>query len=128
MSVTASPNTTGASWAKVYHQSAHKASFCDECGTLLQLPAVGRIMKCDLCGKSVDLNSQTGRVITTKSKPKKKLLEIDSDAQAATVNELCAACGHEEMFFRTAQLRSADEGQTVFYECCKCGHRETINT
>lgn len=32
----------------------------------------------------------------------------------------CDKCGNEEMYFWTLQLRSADEGSTVYYECVKC--------
>jgi DNA-directed RNA polymerase I subunit RPA12 len=45
----------------------------------------------------------------------------------ATVDEVCPKCGHEGMEFYTLQLRSADEGQTVFYECAECGHKYSQN-
>lgn len=32
----------------------------------------------------------------------------------------CSSCGHNLMSYAAIQLRSADEGQTVFYTCLKC--------
>ena len=51
-------------------------------------------------------------------------------AKRATVKEECPKCRHPFMEFYTMQLRSADEGQTVFYECpsAECGHKFSINT
>lgn len=48
-------------------------------------------------------------------------------AKKARVRETCPDCGSEHMYFYTMQLRSADEGQTVFYEC-DCGHKSRLNT
>lgn len=41
----------------------------------------------------------------------------------ASIQMACPECGNPEMTFYTVQLRSADEGSTVFYSCPKCGHK-----
>ena len=53
--------------------------------------------------------------------------EGDKKARA-TIKEACPKCGHPELEYYTMQLRSADEGQTVFYNCVKCGHTFNTNT
>jgi DNA-directed RNA polymerase I subunit RPA12 len=50
------------------------------------------------------------------------------NAERSLVAEQCERCKHPEMYYYTMQLRSADEGQTVFYECPKCAFKSSTNT
>lgn len=42
-------------------------------------------------------------------------------AERAKINMPCKKCDSKQMYYYTMQTRSADEGQTIFYECVKCG-------
>lgn len=46
--------------------------------------------------------------------------DSDDDADGPVVERQCPQCQNDKMSYATLQLRSADEGQTVFYTCTKC--------
>lgn len=60
-------------------------------------------------------------------KPKDEMEEKEAVRTRATVEERCPDCDHMGLEYYTMQLRSADEGQTVFYECLECGHKHSTN-
>lgn len=55
----------------------------------------------------------------SKRKKENKTNEADED-DGPIVERLCPKCGNDKMSYATLQLRSADEGQTVFYTCTQC--------
>jgi len=112
--------------------------FCTDCGNLLDRSTglQKKTLTCDVCGaKCKDTSS---KVITTHSKPeafpsslRAKRSEVqtlsDADRQIdAVIQETCEKCGRKEVRYYTQQLRSADEGTTVFYTC-DCGHKWNDN-
>ena len=54
--------------------------------------------------------------------------EATGKAKRATIEQDCEKCDNNLMYFESRQMRSVDEGQTVFYTCTKCGHTESQDT
>ena len=114
--------------------------FCEVCGTILDSPE-GDTLRCSLCPfscKFKDMVRVTPEVRTVSEKRAKPAWasdeqdeEIDGDGASkhATIEEPCPQCGHPEQYFYTMQLRSVDEGSTVFYECKNrlCKHKYSQN-
>ncbi|KAL1311784.1 hypothetical protein AAFC00_001868 [Neodothiora populina] len=114
--------------------------FCTDCGNLLDSSSGQQqtTLVCEVCGaKCKDASAKT---ITTQSKPDafpSSLRDKRSDVQTLTeddmetsakIRETCPKCGREEVFYYTKQLRSADEGSTVFYTCKEgCGYKWNTN-
>jgi DNA-directed RNA polymerase I subunit RPA12 len=117
------------------------------------------ILTCEVCGarcRGMRLNLKnaqepltdvapldtSSKTVVTVSKPtafpsslRAKRSEVqtisEEDVQTTSViKQTCEKCGREEVRYYTQQLRSADEGTTVFYEC-DCGnkyvHSSTLN-
>jgi len=58
------------------------------------------------------------RIDAAEEKRKKK--KKGDEVEGPIVERKCPKCGNDVMSYATLQLRSADEGQTVFYTCTKC--------
>ncbi|KAL7270351.1 DNA-directed RNA polymerase I core subunit rpa12 [Rhizina undulata] len=110
--------------------------FCSDCGNLLDAAIGSEKLVCEMCeAVTQDIPTKT---VTTHSAPgafpsalrlKKSAVQslAAEDLQTeAKIKQKCPECGREEMWFYTLQLRSADEGATVFYRC-ECGHRFNTN-
>ncbi|KAH0791809.1 DNA-directed RNA polymerase I subunit RPA12-like [Histomonas meleagridis] len=101
--------------------------FCDYCGTLIHIQTMGEIL-CPLCGKQFDVSllGHFERTVDLKEDVEEDL-GFSTGSVRTMINERCPECSHEGLYFSTAQLRSADEGQTIFYECPKCGYKYQQN-
>ena len=100
--------------------------FCPLCGSILPLPKSRSDSKCR-CGYKMKVSQWNGLLY---SKTEIVLNEIEDNATLGkskdiqdvgpVIERLCTKCGHNEMSYKTQQLRSADEGMTIFYYCLKC--------
>lgn len=97
--------------------------FCTKCGTVITLNKTGDI-RCPLCHQEADpsLFERFERTVNLVEAQASRVHKQDTSLRTM-IGERCPKCNHEGLYFTTAQLRSADEGQTIFYECPKCGHR-----
>ncbi|XP_020580560.1 DNA-directed RNA polymerase I subunit RPA12-like [Phalaenopsis equestris] len=115
--------------------------FCSMCGTLLSFNSP-EFAECRLCGCKRNAQEIEGKEIryTITAEDIRRELKIEpfvilesarmeeEKVQRAVVNETCPQCNNSQLEYYTKQLRSADEGQTVFYECPNCRYKYSLNT
>lgn len=92
------------------------------------MEGIGHIV-CPLCKKDFDDSILRHSERFKELVPQMEEIEetYQKEGARAIIEERCPHCNHEGLYFSTAQLRSADEGATVFYECPACGYRFTQN-
>ncbi|CAG0885109.1 unnamed protein product, partial [Darwinula stevensoni] len=100
--------------------------FCPICGSILPLPKSKGNIQCQVCSFAIDRRDIHGTKTTytiffNGLQSQESQSEQEQSDDGPLVERECRQCGHNEMCYATLQLRSADEGQTVFYTCPKCG-------
>ncbi|KHN69206.1 subunit M of DNA-directed RNA polymerase [Ordospora colligata] len=98
--------------------------FC-VCGTLIHVASESRKIVCLRCKRenSIEMLKPVCKTVNIKKEAYFEQIEV----KGAKIKHECPGCGNEEMMYNTAQLRSADEGQTVFYSC-ECGYKFTVQS
>jgi DNA-directed RNA polymerase subunit M len=95
--------------------------FCPKCGSILKpLKEGARVMWVCSCG----YRTADGKIeISEKMKKQKEIEVVEEKAERLPVTEeLCPKCGNDKAYFWSKQTRAADEPETRFYRCVKCGH------
>lgn len=94
--------------------------FCPKCGSLM-IPRKTKdklVVKCK-CG----YKGETDEVVIVEKMEKQKDIEVLEEVKTHPIVEAeCPKCGHDKAEYWTRQTRSADEAETRFFKCEKCGH------
>ena len=94
--------------------------FCPDCGSMMTLK--DGVMVCVRCGFTKE-NEGVESFVSVERRAEKTItvLEGQSDAGLPTTRARCEECGNDSAYWWLRQLRSADESETRFFRCTKCG-------
>ncbi|XP_055616907.1 DNA-directed RNA polymerase I subunit RPA12 [Toxorhynchites rutilus septentrionalis] len=112
--------------------------FCPDCGSILPLLSMTGNVTCYNCHNSFNEGvfgaMEVEYTIHFNSYENKKTDQLDNRkaaeeaADGPVIIRRCPKCSNDKMSYATLQLRSADEGQTVFFTCTKCKFKESENS
>ncbi|KAK9510363.1 hypothetical protein O3M35_005164 [Rhynocoris fuscipes] len=116
---------------RIFDRSSVEPGFCENCGSVLPLLKDVGGVECYSCKQiyppEVFKGIESQYVIHFNTYVK-QVDKVNEEAEGPVVERKCPKCGNDKMSYATLQLRSADEGQTVFYTCTNCKHKETENS
>ncbi|KNB44735.1 DNA-directed RNA polymerase I subunit RPA12 [Blastocystis sp. subtype 4] len=98
----------------------NNVEFCRVCGSILDIPESGNI-ECGICHWTCHLSVDLNLFLYHWLRELQQKEDVQTGPTRAMVDEECPRCKNPQMSFYTLQLRSVDEGSTVFYKCLKCG-------
>jgi len=94
--------------------------FCPKCDSLM-VPRKDKnttYMVCASCG----YKQKGEKKLTEKTKGFQKVEAIEKSASTLPTTEMeCPECGNDTAYYRSEQTRAADEPETLFFTCTKCG-------
>lgn len=96
--------------------------FCSKCKSMM-VPAEGSL-KCRKCGYEKSKDGGSDALMSKAERDDREevtVLEQDMDVGLPTTTARCEECGHNVAYWWLRQLRSADESETRFFKCVKCG-------
>lgn len=96
--------------------------FCPKCKSMM-FPAEGTL-KCRKCGYEKNKDGVSDALVSKAERDDREevtVLEQDMDVGLPTTTVRCEECGHNVAYWWLRQLRSADESETRFFKCVKCG-------
>uniref|UniRef100_A0A3Q4G5P3 DNA-directed RNA polymerase subunit n=2 Tax=Neolamprologus brichardi TaxID=32507 RepID=A0A3Q4G5P3_NEOBR len=105
-------------------------NFCPECGNVLPLPGIADVVCCPGCSFRIPVSEFSGQEIYSAVvfNPVEQTAvsqdDEDSEMKGPVIDRRCSRCNKEGMIYHTRQMRSADEGQTVFFSCIHCRYQE----
>ncbi|XP_053572307.1 DNA-directed RNA polymerase I subunit RPA12 [Bombina bombina] len=107
------------------------SDFCSDCGSVLPAPGAQDTVTCPRCSHRTLVTEFLGKCVQSSvvfNKLDTIALSNETEEVAALkgplIDRRCPRCGCEKMVYHTRQMRSADEGQTVFYTCAQCRFQE----
>ncbi|MFP3300352.1 MAG: transcription factor S [Thermoplasmatales archaeon] len=98
--------------------------FCPKCGSMM-MPKNGKWVCTNAsCGYEMPIKKNESKKIIEKGK-KRELIVVKKEEINLPLdkNAICPKCGNQGAYWEAAQTRAADEPETKFYICAKCGHR-----
>jgi len=103
--------------------------FCPRCGSLLSIKKEGGkvYLFCRSCSYKVEREASQTKVkmveTVIKHEPLERTVVIEKKEYALPkVKVTCPKCGNKEAYWWLMQTRAADEPETRFYRCSKCGY------
>jgi len=97
--------------------------FCPKCGGLLYpFGDKKKRMTCS-CGYKAR-GKRASVILKEKVKDNKRIEVIDKKVETLPKTDAdCKKCGNKKAYYWLVQTRAADEAETRFFECTKCGYR-----
>ncbi len=94
--------------------------FCPKCGSMFS-NELG-IKKCNQCSYSEKgkLKLRISEIMETQEQV--EVISETDEKMLPVVDAKCKKCGNKSSYFWTLQTRAADESETKFFKCTKCGN------